>query len=391
MMDIKNEIESRFKDMTAVRRHIHRYPELSFQEEKTKAYIYDQIKDLPLEIKRDIGGNGIIARLQVNDDYKTVALRADFDALPIQEENDVEYKSEFDGVMHACGHDAHTAMLITTAKILCENKDTLPVNVVFIFQHAEEQLPGGAKSMIEAGALEEVDYIYGIHVSSSLPTGTLGYSYGYKHAAADAFTFNVIGRGGHGAEPHEAIDPVVASASLIQQLQTIVSRTVDPLKSAVVTSSMFNAGSAFNVIPTKSEVTGTVRTFEKSVQDQVITRMEGIRKGIEDSFNLKCELDYVKGYPAVLNTDEQVDLLLETMSGGTDFITDFEEVGTSMGGEDFAYYLETKPGAFFNIGTKNTDLGADYPHHHSKFDIDEAGLKAGVESYLRLVTGFREV
>lgn len=391
MMDIKNEIESRFKDMTAVRRHIHRYPELSFQEEKTKAYIYDQIKDLPLEIKRDIGGNGIIARLQVNDDYKTVALRADFDALPIQEENDVEYKSEFDGVMHACGHDAHTAILITTAKILCENKDTLPVNVVFIFQHAEEQLPGGAKSMIEAGALEEVDYIYGIHVSSSLPTGTLGYSYGYKHAAADAFTFNVIGRGGHGAEPHEAIDPVVASASLIQQLQTIVSRTVDPLKSAVVTSSMFNAGSAFNVIPTKSEVTGTVRTFEKSVQDQVITRMEGIRKGIEDSFNLKCELDYVKGYPAVLNTDEQVDLLLETMSGGTDFITDFEEVGTSMGGEDFAYYLEAKPGAFFNIGTKNTDLGADYPHHHSKFDIDEAGLKAGVESYLRLVTGFREV
>jgi len=323
MMDIKNEIESRFKDMTAVRRHIHRYPELSFQEEKTKAYIYDQIKDLPLEIKRDIGGNGIIARLQVNDDYKTVALRADFDALPIQEENDVEYKSEFDGVMHACGHDAHTAMLITTAKILCENKDTLPVNVVFIFQHAEEQLPGGAKSMIEAGALEKVDYIYGIHVSSSLPTGTLGYSYGYKHAAADAFTFNVIGRGGHGAEPHEAIDPVVASASLIQQLQTIVSRTVDPLKSAVVTSSMFNAGSAFNVIPTKSEVTGTVRTFEKSVQEQVITRMEGIRKGIEDSFNLKCELDYVKGYPAVLNTDEQVDLLLETMSGGTDFITDF--------------------------------------------------------------------
>lgn len=391
MMDIKNEIESRFKDMTAVRRHIHRYPELSFQEEKTKAYIYDQIKDLPLEIKRDIGGNGIIARLQVNDDYKTVALRADFDALPIQEENDVEYKSEFDGVMHACGHDAHTAMLITTAKILCENKDTLPVNVVFIFQHAEEQLPGGAKSMIEAGALEEVDYIYGIHVSSSLPTGALGYSYGYKHAAADAFTFNVIGRGGHGAEPHEAIDPVVASASLIQQLQTIVSRTVDPLKSAVVTSSMFNAGSAFNVIPTKSEVTGTVRTFEKSVQEQVITRMEGIRKGIEDSFNLKCELDYVKGYPAVLNTDEQVDLLLETMSGGTDFITDFEEVGTSMGGEDFAYYLEAKPGAFFNIGTKNTDLGADYPHHHSKFDIDEAGLKAGVESYLRLVTGFREV
>lgn len=390
-MDIKKEIESRFEDMTAVRRHIHRYPELSFQEEKTKTYIYDQIKNLPLEIKRDVGGNGLSARLQVSDDYKTVALRADFDALAIQEENDVEYKSEFDGVMHACGHDAHTAMLITTAKILCEHRDTLPVNVVFIFQHAEEQLPGGAKSMVEAGVLEDVNYVYGIHVSSKYPVGTLGYTYGYKHASADQFTFNVIGRGGHGAEPHQAIDPVVASASLVQQLQTIVSRTVDPLKSAVVTASMFNAGSAFNIIPAKAEVTGTVRTFEKSVQEQVMSRMEGIRKGIEDSFNLKCELDYVKGYPAVLNTDAQVDLLLEATSGGTDFITDFEEAETSMGGEDFAYYLEEIPGAFFNIGTKNETLGTDYPHHHPKFNIDEEGLKAGVESYLRLITGFREV
>jgi len=390
-MDIKKEIESRFEDMTAVRRHIHRYPELSFQEKKTKTYIYDQIKNLPLEIKRDVGGNGLSARLQVSDDYKTVALRADFDALAIQEENDVEYKSEFDGVMHACGHDAHTAMLITTAKILCEHRDTLPVNVVFIFQHAEEQLPGGAKSMVEAGVLEDVNYVYGIHVSSKYPVGTLGYTYGYKHASADQFTFNVIGRGGHGAEPHQAIDPVVASASLVQQLQTIVSRTVDPLKSAVVTASMFNAGSAFNIIPTKAEVTGTVRTFGKSVQEQVMSRMEGIRKGIEDSFNLKCELDYVKGYPAVLNTDAQVDLLLEATSGGTDFITDFEEAETSMGGEDFAYYLEEIPGAFFNIGTKNETLGTDYPHHHPKFNIDEEGMKAGVESYLRLITGFREV
>ena len=390
-MDIKKEIESRFEDMTAVRRHIHRYPELSFQEKKTKTYIYDQIKNLPLEIKRDVGGNGLSARLQVSDDYKTVALRADFDALAIQEENDVEYKSEFDGVMHACGHDAHTAMLITTAKILCEHRDTLPVNVVFIFQHAEEQLPGGAKSMVEAGVLEDVNYVYGIHVSSKYPVGTLGYTYGYKHASADQFTFNVIGRGGHGAEPHQAIDPVVASASLVQQLQTIVSRTVDPLKSAVVTASMFNAGSAFNIIPAKAEVTGTVRTFEKSVQEQVMSRMEGIRKGIEDSFNLKCELDYVKGYPAVLNTDAQVDLLLEATSGGTDFITDFEEAETSMGGEDFAYYLEEIPGAFFNIGTKNETLGTDYPHHHPKFNIDEEGMKAGVESYLRLITGFREV
>src|SRR5690625_591413 len=162
MMDMKKEIDARYDEMTAVRRHMHRHPELSFQETNTKAYIYDQIKDLPLEIERDVGGNGLRAELHVDDAFKTVALRADFDALPIMEENDVPYKSEVDGIMHACGHDAHTAMLITTAKILCAHKDTLPVNVVFIFQHAEEQLPGGARSMVEAGVLKGVDYIYGI-------------------------------------------------------------------------------------------------------------------------------------------------------------------------------------------------------------------------------------
>lgn len=388
-MDIKKEVESLYEEMKAVRRHMHKHPELSFQENNTKKYIYDQIKDLPLEIERDVGGNGLRARLHVNDDFKTVALRADFDALPITEENDVAYKSEVEGVMHACGHDAHTAMLITTARILCAHKDALPVNVVFIFQHAEEQLPGGAKSMVEAGVLEGVDYIYGIHVSSKYPTGMLGYTYGYKHAAADAFHYKVIGRGGHGAEPHTAIDPVVASASLIQQLQTIASRTVDPLKSAVVTAGMFNAGSAFNIIPSLSEVSGTVRTFEKDVQDQVMDRMEGIRKGIEESYRVKCELEYNKGYPAVLNTDEALDALLEATDDDTDFITSVEEVELSMGGEDFAYYLEEVPGAFFNIGTMNKELETDYPHHHPRFDIDEAGMKAGVESYLRLITNFR--
>lgn len=388
-MDIKKEVESLYEEMKAVRRHLHKHPELSFQENNTKKYIYDQIKDLPLKIERGVGGNGLRARLHVNDDFKTVALRADFDALPITEENDVAYKSEVEGVMHACGHDAHTAMLITTARILCAHKDALPVNVVFIFQHAEEQLPGGAKSMVEAGVLEGVDYIYGIHVSSKYPTGMLGYTYGYKHAAADAFHYKVIGRGGHGAEPHTAIDPVVASASLIQQLQTIASRTVDPLKSAVVTAGMFNAGSAFNIIPSLSEVSGTVRTFEKDVQDQVMDRMEGIRKGIEESYGVKCELEYNKGYPAVLNTDEALDALLEATDDDTDFITSVEEVELSMGGEDFAYYLEEVPGAFFNIGTMNKELETDYPHHHPRFDIDEAGMKAGVESYLRLITNFR--
>lgn len=388
-MNISQEIESRYGEMVDIRRYMHQHPEVSFKEDHTKEYIYHQIKDLGFEIRRDVGGNGLTARLQVNDDYPTIALRADFDALPIEEENDVPYTSQNPGVMHACGHDAHTAMLITTARALSAHKDELPVNVVFIHQHAEEYLPGGAKSMIEDGALDNVDYVYGIHVSSAYPVGMLSYSYGYKHAGADSFTIKVQGSGGHGAAPHESVDPVVASASLVQQLQSIVSRSVDPLKSAVVTTGMFNAGVAFNVIPDSTVLAGTVRTFDADVKAVVIKRMEGIIKGIEQSFGVTCTLDYNHGYPPVLNDSDEMKRVLDAQKN-TVYIKELNEVEPSMGGEDFAYFLQKKPGAFYNIGTKNTELDTDFPHHHPRFNIDEEGMKAGVESFLNLALNFNK-
>lgn len=388
-MNISQEIESYFDEMVEIRRYMHENPEISFQENNTKEYIYEQIKNWGFDVKKDVGGNGLVARLQVNDEYPTIALRADFDALPIEDGKDVPYKSKTPGVMHACGHDAHTAMLITVARILNNYKNELPVNVVFIHQHAEELLPGGAKSMIDAGALDNVDYVYGIHVSSAYPVGTLAYSYDYKHAGADSFNITVKGNGGHGAAPHESIDPVVASASLIQQLQTITSRSIDPLKSAVVTAGAFNAGAAFNIIPDSTEISGTVRTFDNDVKEIVVSRLKNILKGIEASFSVTCELEYNDGYPPVLNHSEEMKRVLNAQKDA-EYITEFNEIEPSMGGEDFAYYLQEKPGTFYNIGTQNKEIGTDYPHHHPMFDIDEAGMKAGVESFLNLTLNFNK-
>lgn len=389
MMDITKEIEARYGDMVEIRRHMHMNPEISFHEENTKRYIFDQIKDLGFDIRRDVGGNGIVARLQVDDSYKTVGLRADFDALPIQDEKDVPYKSRTDGAMHACGHDAHTAMLITAARILSEHKDELPINVVFIHQHAEEVLPGGARSMVEDGALDGVEYIFGQHVSSDYPVGTLSYTYDYAYASADSFAIKVQGQGGHGAEPHEAVDPVVATASLIQQLQSIVSRTTDPLKSAVVTVGTFNSGTVFNVIPDTAEIRGTVRTFEREVKEKVQNRIEGIARGIESSFDVQCTVEYTDGYPALLNDNEHVDHIVRVMKDA-EYVKVTEENLPSMGGEDFAYFLQNKPGAYVYTGVKNSDIKADFPHHHPKFDIDENGMKAGVETLVKIVMGFED-
>ena len=388
MIDTATEIEKRYEEMVGLRRHMHMHPEVSFHEENTKQHIYEQIKDLGLDIRRDVGGNGIIARLQINDSYKTVALRADFDALPIQDEKDVPYKSKNEGVMHACGHDAHTAMLITAARILSAHKDELPVNVVFIHQHAEESLPGGARAMIEDGALENIDYIFGTHVSSNYPVGTLSYTYDYAYASVDSFAITLQGQGGHGAEPHEANDPVVAAASLIQQLQSIVSRTVDPLKSAVVTVGKFNSGSAFNIIPGTVEIEGTVRTFEREVKDKVKKRMEGIARGIESSYDVKCDLAYTEGYPALLNDNAQLNHLVNVMQEA-EYVSLCKENPPVMGGEDFSYFLQNIPGAYVYTGVQNSSIGADYPHHHPMFDIDEKGMKAGVETLINTVLGFK--
>ncbi|WP_035855719.1 M20 metallopeptidase family protein [Jeotgalicoccus marinus] len=389
-MDIKKVIDDNFESMVELRRYMHQYPEVSFQEENTKAWIYEQIKDLGIDIRENVGGNGIVARLQVNDSYETVAIRADFDALPIQDEKDVPYRSKTPGVMHACGHDAHTAMLITMAKVLSAHKEELPVNVVFLHQHAEELLPGGAKAMIEDGALENVDYVIGTHVSTKFPVGTIKYNYDTMYANADSFKIVVNGLGGHGATPQVTKDPIIASASLIQQIQTIVSRSVSPLDSAVVSIGAYNAGSVFNVIPGKAEIKGTFRTFTEEVRQIVAERLEQLCMGISASFNVHADIEITYGYPSLKNDHELLDYVIDNVREDSFYVKDVEEVGPAMGGEDFSYFAENRPGCYFYTGVRNSDKKADTPHHHPHFDIDEDGMKTGVETMLKAVLNFNK-
>lgn len=387
-MNLKQEINGLYNDMVAVRRHMHMHPEVSFKEENTKKFIYEQIKDLDLDITRDFGGNGILARLHVSDDLPTVALRADFDALPIQDEKDVPYRSQNPGVMHACGHDGHTAVLITVERILTAHKDKLPVNVVFLHQHAEENLPGGAIGMVKAGAMEGVDAVFGLHLASHLPTGSIGYVRGFTQANADSFSIQVKGDGGHGAEPHRNHDAIVAAAHLIQQIQTITSRNVDPLKSAVISVGQFSGGFAFNVVPSTIQVNGTARTFEPDVRELVERRIGEICEGVSKSFEVDCTYTFEHGYPSMKNDLGVLDYALEVAGSDVDFITELIEKEPKMGGEDFAYFAREAPGAFLMLGTGNKALGTDYPHHHAMFDMDEEGLKAGVEMMVKFVMNY---
>lgn len=390
-MNLKEEIEAIYDDIVGIRRHMHMYPELSFHENNTKAYIYDQIKDLDMDIKRDVGGNGIVAKIHVSDDLPTVALRADFDALPIQDAKDVPYRSKVDGVMHACGHDGHTAVLIGVEKILSKYKDKLPVNVVFLHQHAEEMLPGGAIGMVKAGAMEGVDAVFGLHLASHLPTGAIGYVRGFTQANADSFKITVKGDGGHGAAPHRNHDPIVAGAHLIQQIQTITSRNLDPIKSAVISVGQFSGGHAFNIIPSDVSVNGTARTFEPDVRDLVERRLQEVCEGIEKSFEVKCEFSFSRGYPSMKNNLDILDYAVDIASKDVDFITELIEKEPKMGGEDFAYFAQEAPGAFLMLGTGNETIGTHYPHHHAMFDMDETGMKAGVEMFVKFVMEYNRV
>ncbi|MEK4027220.1 M20 family metallopeptidase [Pseudobacillus sp. FSL P4-0506] len=362
-----------FDEMIAIRRYLHEYPELSFQEVETPKYIAEYHKKLGTEVRTGVGGRGVVATLRGSKPGKTVALRADFDALPIQEETDVPYKSKVDGVMHACGHDSHTATLLGLAKALSEMKDGIAGNVVFIHQHAEEVLPGGAIAMIEDGCLERVDVIFGQHIWSNAPVGTVEYRPGPIMAAADFFKIKIQGKGGHGAQPHQTKDSVVIGSQLVGNLQQIVSRRVDPLDTAVLSIGSFVAKNAPNVIADTAVLSGTVRTFRESTRESIAQEIERIIVGTCVAGDVEYTYAYEKGYPAADNPKEEIEFVMDiarTVPG----VTAVNECEPQMGGEDFAYYLQHVKGAFFFTGAQNPELGASYPHHHPKFNIDERGM-----------------
>jgi amidohydrolase len=373
-----------FQQMVEWRRHLHKNPELSFQEVKTPKMIAAILEDWGIEVRTGVGGNGVVGKIYGSKPGKTVALRADFDALPIQDEKNIEYKSEVPGVMHACGHDGHTATLLAVAKILNDNKHLLAGNVVLIHQHAEELFPGGANSMIEDGCLEGVDVVFGTHLSSRTPLGTFSYRSGYTMASADSFEIKIIGKGGHGSSPHETIDSIAIGAQLVNQLQHIVSRRVDPQKSAVVSVGSFHAGKANNVIADTAVLTGTVRTFDQEVRSFIEEEIRNIVEGVCKTFGAEYEVNYQNGYPAVYNHEAEVevfkDVISESLGDGM-----LIETPPIMGAEDFAYYLLKKPGMFYHTGARNEEIGASYPHHHPKFDFDERGMVYAAKSLLSLV------
>ncbi len=371
----------RIKDeIIAWRRDFHMWPELGYEEERTSKIVEEHLREWGYSIRRV--GTGIIA--DIGKGTKTIVLRADIDALPIQEENDVPYKSKIPGKMHACGHDAHTAMLLGAGKIIVAHKDELNGRVRLIFQPAEEG-GNGAVRMIEGGALEGVDAIFGFHVWMDLPSGIIGIRDGPFLAGAGVFEGRVLGKGGHGASPHEAIDPIPIAAEAILAFQTIVSRNVNPLETGVVSVTSVHGGTAFNVIPEEVGFRGTFRFFKPEIGELIQKRMEGILEGVTKAHGGKYELNIEELTPPTINNPEMASFARKVAQK---YGLEYGEVRPTMGAEDFAYYLQKVPGAFLALGIRNEEKGIIYPHHHPKFDVDEDVLYLGTAMEVALAFEF---
>jgi len=394
LVDLHAEIDEIQPGLVADRRYLHENPELGFQEVKTSAFVIDRLRALGVEdIRTGINVTGVTALVRGTLDGpgkdRVVLIRADMDALPIHEENDVEYRSQTDGVMHACGHDAHTAILLGVARTLMNRRDQFAGTVKLLFQPSEESAPGGALGMIEQGVLEDphVDACFALHMAQEVPCGVVIVAPGPILAAPDGFTITIQGRGGHAAAPHRAVDPVVAGSMLVMALQTVVSRSVDPIGSCVVTVGKFGAGEAFNVIPDTALLGGTVRTFTPEIRDLAEKRIREICQGIAVASGTEITLEYERGYPATVNDPRAVDVIRKAaleVVGADRLITP----PPIMAGEDFSYFLLERPGAMFQVGTRNPERGLVWGHHHPKFDIDEESLAVGVETMVVTVVNY---
>ncbi|MCY8474511.1 M20 metallopeptidase family protein [Bacillus halotolerans] len=379
MMD---EYASIYKNVIEWRRHLHQYPELSFQEEKTAQFVYDTLSSFEnLEISRPTR-TSVVARLSGARPGKRIGLRADMDALPIQEEHDSHFRSRHPGVMHACGHDGHTAMLLGAAEILSRKKDELSGEVYFIFQHAEEVHPGGAQEMVKAGVADHLDLCIAIHLFSAMPLGKIGLASGPVTANSDRFDITIKGKGGHASQPEQCIDPLVIASQVITHLQSIASRHTDPAERLVLSVTMCHAGSAYNVIPDTVTLGGTVRTFRKEVRANTEALMETIIKGVTEAHGASYDFDYRHGYKSVVNDPNVTELVRQAAENlwGKDQVF---PLAPMMGGEDFSAFSERVPSCYIALGAGTGEM--IYPHHHPKFTFDEKALSAGVELFVNSV------
>ncbi|MBD2542230.1 M20 family metallopeptidase [Coleofasciculus sp. FACHB-SPT36] len=389
---IRPEIQALQPMLVELRRRLHQRPELGFREHLTAELVSQKLQEWGIEHETGIANTGIVATITGNKPGKVLAIRADMDALPIQEENNVPYRSQHDGVMHACGHDGHTAIALSTAYYLSEHRDDFAGTVKIIFQPAEEG-PGGAKPMIEAGVLQnpQVDGIIGLHLWNNLPLGTVGVRTGALMAATEGFRCTIQGKGGHGAIPHQTVDSILVSAHIVTALQTIVARNVSPLESAVVTVGELHAGKALNVIADTAFFTGTVRYFNPVLGELIPQRIEQIIAGICQSHGATYQLDYKRLYPPVINDAKMAELVRSVAEGVVETPIGIVPECQTMGGEDMSFFLQAVPGCYFFLGSANVEKELAYPHHHPRFNFDETALEMGVEIFVRCVEKFCRV
>jgi amidohydrolase len=372
MTTVLDDVRALERDLVTFRRDIHRHPELAYAETRTAGRIADVLEAEGIAVRRGVGGTGVVATVGASPG-PTVMLRVDMDALPIHEANDVPYKSAHEGRMHACGHDGHVAMGVMATRVLARR--TLPGRVRMLFQPAEEG-EGGAQAVIRDGGLEGVQRMFGVHLWNELPVGVLGVKDGPLMAAVDRLKIVVHGRGGHGGKPHRAADPVLAASHVVTALQSIVSREVSPVESAVVTIGSIHGGEAFNVIPDDVTLTGTIRTFDPALRLGMPERIRRVAEGVASALQCRAEVEVRSGNPPVLNDPGMADLARRAALRvvGEDQVVRPEP---TMGGEDMAVYFEQVPGCFVFVGSANRERGLDHPHHSPHFDFDESALAIG--------------
>jgi carboxypeptidase Ss1 len=389
-MDFLAEAKRIEPEIIKTRRTVHLHPELAYHEEVTAKLVADRLESLGIQVKRKVGGTGVLGTLKGSRKGRVVALRADMDGLPVLEMADVEFRSKVDGVMHACGHDTHVAMLLGAARILSEHRNELPGTVKFLFQPAEEHGgKGGAKPMIEDGVMSDpkVDYVFGLHIDSARKSGEIGLREGALMAAPDTFKVKIIGRGGHGSEPQETVDPIYVAAHVILALQGVSSRMIDPVRPFVITVGAVHAGTKENIIPDEAVLDGTIRTLDEGTRKLAKKKVAEVAKGICRSFGATAEVEFLKdAYPVTVNdpkTTEKAVRVLRKIPG-----IKVKKMEPILGGEDFSRFLQKAPGTFYFLGTDNPAKGCVYPNHSAKFKVDEDVLKFGAASLAMLAFEF---
>lgn len=389
-MDIMAEARRIEPEIISTRRALHRHPELSYGEEWTSEYIAKRLGSMGVEVTRGVGGTGVLGLLKGSKKGKVVALRADMDALPVKELAEVEFRSEVDGVMHACGHDTHMAMLLGAARMLADHRDELNGVVKLFFQPAEEDGGrGGAMPMIEAGVMKspKVDYVFGLHIDGARRSGVFGVKEGPIMAAPDSFRIKVVGKGGHGSAPHETVDPVYIAANVVLALQGVSSRMVNPVRPFVISVGSLHSGTKDNIIPDFAELQGTIRTLDETTRALAKKKVAQVAKGVSRAFGGSAVVEFEKdAYPVTVN-DPRVTARAARIIGRIPGAK-VKRIEAILGGEDFSRFLQRAPGTFYFLGTVNPSKGCTYPNHSSKFKVDEDVLKLGAASLAALAFEF---